>query len=160
MRFLPGALASLVIALGFFWAKVSGPHEAKPPDSFLDAEVTQGDAQHSGSCYSLRVVLRQHLFFTPGGVATWTPIGTEDWMFRIDWVENGGGGGPASAWETMTFRQLNGQVYPQVIETSQHSTPPIEEFMRDLISGPRDRRAQKVQRCQKLASVAQKPRQI
>lgn len=145
MRFLPGAIATLVIALGIAWARFSSDKEPKPPESFLDAELAVGDAAHTGSCYSLRVVLHQHVFMTPGAVASWQPIGTEDWMFRLEWVENAGAG-PVSAWETMTFRKLNDQVYAEVIDTSRGNTA-VEPFIKDLVSYPQERHATKVARC-------------
>ena len=145
MRFLPGAIASLLIAIAIAWAKLAGPKEPKPPDTFLDSEVTLGDEAHTGSCYSLRLILRQHLLLTPGAVAAWKPIGDDDWLFHIEWIENQGG--PDSAWENITLRQLKDRVYPQVIETSRNGSEALQPFMKDLISWPQDRRAQQVERC-------------
>ena len=146
MRFLPGAAAGLIVALGVSWAKLSGPKIPQPPESFLDSELTNGNASQTGSCYSLRLVLRHHLFLTPGAVPSWQPIGDEDWMFKVEWIENNGSG-PVSAWEKMTFRTRNGRIEPQVIDTSSQGNVPVEPFIKELLSYPHDRRAQKIARC-------------
>lgn len=145
MRFLPGTIALLLIAIAIAWAKLGGPKDPRPPDAFLDSEVTLGDDAHTGSCYSLRLLLRQHLLLTPGAVASWKAIGSEDWMFHMEWIEHSGG--PDSAWENITLRQLKDRVYPQVIETSRNGNESLQPFMKDLISWPRERHAQKVERC-------------
>lgn len=146
MRFLPGAIASLLVAIALGWAKYGGHKDPKPPDAFLDSEVTLGDEARTGSCYSLRLLLRQHLLWTPGAVASWEPIGDDDWMFHVEWVE-GNNGGPDSQWEKITLRKANGMVYPQVIETKANGNEPLEPFMKELMSWPQQQRAQKVERC-------------
>ncbi len=148
MRFLPGAISGLLIALVLAWAKYSGHQEPKPPDAFLDSELTLGDAAHTGSCYSLRLLLRQHLFWLGSTVGSWKPIGDEDWLFRVEWVE-GGNGGPDSQWENFTFRKVGDLVYPQVIETKAGGNVPLEPFVKEMISWPKQQHAQKVARCLK-----------
>lgn len=147
MRFIPGAAAGLIIAMGIAWARLSGPREIKPPDSFLDSEVTLGDAAQTGSCYSLRLLLRQHLLLTSGAVGSWTKDDNDGWSFHVEWIEQRGGG-PESNWETLKLAARNGQVMPQSLATPRSDHEPLPPFMRELMSWPAERRAQKVERCQ------------
>lgn len=53
----------------------------------------------------------------------------------------------------MTFHQLNGQVYPQVIESSRGKVA-VEPSVKDFVSYSRERGAAKVARCRAGASPA------
>ncbi len=146
MRFIPGAAAGLVFALGIIWARYGGHHDPKPPDSFLDSELTLGDEGNTGSCYSVRVVLQNHLMTLPSAVAAWQSSKAQEWSMRMEWIEQPGSM-PQSQWATISLRQHDKIVDVLSISTSAHGVEPIEPFVKDLVSVPRERKVPPAARC-------------
>lgn len=163
MRFLPGIAAALVAALAIAWTirGRDGADAPRPPDSFLDAEVTLGDAAATGSCYTLRVVLTQRQFWLSSATSTWQERAPGEWSFRVEWLESDSVGA-ASLWREFDFAERGGLVEPVAIrgpaQANESDTAvaeiDIEAEFAEWIAVPRQRGTPKLAHCRKRAGNA------
>ena len=113
MRAIAGIASFAVVASAIAWTLThrDGAGDPRPPDEFLDAEVSVGDAQLTPSCYTLRVVLTQHMAFQQSATSSWREDSPGSWVFRVERLENAGGG-PVSIWSELTLEQRGEVVAP------------------------------------------------
>ncbi len=152
MRFVPGIAASIVAAVAIAWTirHRDGADAPRPPDDFLDAEVTRGDPDGTGSCYTLRVVLTQGQFWLSHSASRWTERADEEWTFRVEWLD-GNAATSGSHWQEFDFARRDGLVEPILSRRSggpgEVLEPDVESEFGSWLEATRDRRAGKVARC-------------
>ena len=113
MRPVAGIASLVVTVAAIAWTLLhrDGADDPRPPDAFLDSEVSLGDAELTPSCYTLRVVLTQHMAFMQSATSSWREDSPGTWVFRIERLENAGGG-PVSIWSELTLEQRGALVAP------------------------------------------------
>lgn len=152
MRFIPGIAAAIVVAFAIAWtiSHRDGADDPRPPDSFLDAEVTRGDLDGTGSCYALRVVLTQGQFWLANATSRWTERAPEEWSFRVEWLDSSSITA-GSQWQEFDFALRDGLVEPVAARRSAAdgvtAAGDVEAAFREWIEAAIDRRAGKVERC-------------
>jgi hypothetical protein len=155
MRFLPGIAAALVAVFAIAWTirGRDGADDPRPPDAFLDAEVALGDADATGSCYTLRVVLTQGQFWLPNATSAWRQQGEGEWTFRVEWLDSDAVGA-ASQWREFDFVAQGALVEPIEVRRPELDAgenpvpePDLEAEFGEWIAAARDRNAGKVERC-------------
>jgi hypothetical protein len=159
MRAVAG-IASLAVTVGAIaWTLMhrDGAEDPRPPDAFLDAEVSLGDPELTPSCYTLRVVLTQHMAFMQSATASWREESPGSWVFRIERLDNPGGG-PVSVWSELTLEQRSAVVAPVAFrewqpkagdEQPEPTDEGLAEYFAGWISDAELRPAAKLARCRK-----------
>jgi len=151
------ALAVTVGAIAWTLTHRDGADDPRPPDAFLDAEVSLGDPDLTPSCYTLRVVLTQHMAFLPSAAASWREESPGSWVFRVERLENVGAG-PVSIWSELTLERRSDVVAPVAFREWQPASgddqpePTDEglvEYFADWISDAEVRPAARLPRCRK-----------
>jgi hypothetical protein len=150
MRPLAGPAALLVIVVGGVLLKYCGHSEPKPDRDFMESEMTAGDKDQTGTCYSVDVVLTANFALARSAVKSWTRLDDSRWTYKVEDVQPGPAG-PVHAIIAVTLARDGNRVQPVAYETSDKVTPAVEEGVKALLDAPDHYHSTKVDRCKQAA---------
>jgi hypothetical protein len=136
-----------VIVLALVLTRCSARGE-RPPQEFLDAELTAGDAAQTGTCYSLGVVLTANYGRQRDAVKKWEQLAADRWRFTFEAIQQEYGGGPQAFTLNATFERGGTRVRPVEITSTSAVDASVLEAMRGLMEAPDAYGSTKVDRCQ------------
>ena len=150
MRFIAGSISALMVFSTLAYYKCSAS-SSKPPPEFLNAEMANADDEHTGSCFSVGVVITANYALRRAGVKTWQSLDNNRWRFQMENMESGPGG-PQHAFESITFELHGDRAWPIAYANSQSNDAPLASGVIQLLEAPKQYRSVKVARCRTNAA--------
>ncbi len=146
MRFIPGAVVGLVMAVAFLAYRSFGPSEPVPDRAFLELELAAADEAATGTCFSLNTVLIANTVGYSKAVISWHRVDADTWTRRSEEMVQGPRG-PSHVWRSHTFQRENDRILLIAHDSAPGPVGTLKVAVDALLEAPRDRQSTRIDRC-------------